>query len=80
MGILTGYSEPHEIADAYYARLDEERERLLMSVTCEDCRHYTAVPSKWAKRPCGYCSEGGEVVEGDVTVGEFGCDSFELWR
>lgn len=79
MGLLTGYSEPHEIADAYFARLEEERERLLRNVTCSDCNHYTAAPDKWVRRPCGYCSECEEVVEGDVIVAEFGCESFEGW-
>ena len=80
MGILTGCTEPHELADAYYARLDEEREQLLRSVTCSDCLHYTAAPDKWVIQPCGYCSEGEEIVEGDVIVAEFGCESFRGGR
>lgn len=66
-----------DLADAYYARLDAERERKLRSVTCADCACYTAVPDKWAVKPCGYCSECEEIVEGDVIVAEFGCEDFE---
>lgn len=69
--------EPYEIADAYYARLDDARERLLRSVTCADCYNYTAVPDKWAKVPCGYCSDCEEIVEGSDVPGDIGCESYE---
>lgn len=68
-----------DLADAYYARLEEKRQRLLQSVTCSDCACYHAAPDKWVKRPCGYCTEAEEIVEGDVIVAEFGCESFEGW-
>lgn len=77
MGILTGYSEPHEIADAYYARLDEERERLLMSVNCGDCVKFREVPRKWVTEWCGYCEDCGEFVLYDDIPSELGCDAFE---
>lgn len=69
--------EPYEIADAYYARLEERYERMLRSVTCSDCNNYTPVPDSWVNRKCGWCSECDEIVEGDVIVAEFWCESFE---
>lgn len=77
MGILTGYSEPHEIADAYYARLDEQRERLLMSVNCGDCVFYRSVPEEWAGVQCGYCLDCEEFVLADDIPTELGCDAYE---
>ena len=68
-----------DLADAYYARLEADREAMLRSVTCADCVCYHAVPDNWVKRPCGYCLEGEEIVEGDVVVAEIGCESFAGW-
>ena len=69
--------EPYEIADAYYDRLDEARERLLHSVTCSDCYNYVAAPDKWVKEPCGYCTDCEEFVLGDEVPGEIDCESWE---
>lgn len=79
MGFRDYVPDMADVVEAYYARLDEERERLLHSVTCSDCACYTAAPAKWVTQPCGYCSECEEIVEGDVIVAELGCEDFAGW-
>lgn len=54
--------EPHELAAAYFARLDAERRAILMESTCGDCSHYYPVPAEYASTPCGYCHLCGEYV------------------
>lgn len=49
--------EPHELADAYYARLDEERARELARGTCGTCAKFRHAPSEWAYSPFGWCCE-----------------------
>ena len=69
--------EPHEIADAYYARLDEAREALIRDAHCEDCNHYKGAPEKWSKVPFGWCPKCEEFVEADDSVREYDCESFD---
>lgn len=69
--------EPHEIADAYYARQEEAWERLIKNATCADCEHYTAAPDKWVSTPCGWCSVDEDFIEGEESVKRLGCESFD---
>lgn len=69
--------EPHELADRYFARLEDERRAMIEDAVCGDCALYLAVPSEWAKEPCGYCPECGEHVRGSDSVAEYGCESFK---
>lgn len=69
--------DPAASADAYYARLDEARERLLMSVSCETCLHFRHAPSEWSSVGFGYCENVGEFVLADDVPGEAGCEDFE---
>lgn len=69
--------EPHEIADAYYARQAEAWERLIKHATCADCEHYAAAPSEWVDTPCGWCSEDEDFVQGEESVKRIECESFE---
>lgn len=65
--------EPHELADAYYARLDEEWERTLATGTCETCGNYDAAPAEWAYTPFGKCRKNGEWVLADNPAAD--CDT-----
>lgn len=69
--------EPHEFADAYYARMDESWERFTRNATCEDCTRYRPVPDRWVVEPCGWCTEAGEFCHADDSVRYNGCESFE---
>lgn len=69
--------EPHEIADAYYARQAEAWERLIKHATHADCEHYTAAPSEWVDTPCGWCSVDEDFVQGEESVKRIECESFD---
>lgn len=72
--------EPHELANAYLARQDEERRALVKDAVCGDCARYVGVPPEWAHEPCGYCPECGEHVRCSDSVEEFDCDRYEPRR
>ena len=76
MGLLNGYTEPHELADAYYGRLEEERRAMLEDAVCGKCDRYYGAPDEWSKVPHGYCHACGEHVEYGDRVADFGCDDF----
>lgn len=68
--------EPHEIADAHYARLEAEHDALVRYATCSDCCNYNEAPDEWCKVPHGWCAVHLEHVEG-VTPVKDECESFE---
>ena len=69
--------EPWEVADAHYARLEEERRKMLEEAICGDCDHYYAAPDKWTREPCGWCGWCGEFVRHGDSVAEYGCEDFK---
>lgn len=69
--------EPHELADAHFARLEAEERAMLEEAVCGDCDRYYPVPREWANVPCGYCPIASEHVRYSDSVKDCGCESFK---
>ena len=67
--------EPHELADAHYARLEEQYEKSVEGKTCGDCGWCEVAPKEWSSTRHGYCRETLDFVRLDQPVKGF-CGEF----